>query len=173
MVLGLKSCWTPLLTSTSIWTAISLPGLLAAMRCCHCVCQLVSLLYLSPYIMFKNTHTHTRTHTHTHTHTLTHTHSHSHSHTLTHTHQRSYSKEVFDACVTLMSKNQIKSLDLIGQFQEFAERVEREAAAALMEDIGYGIIPDEFKGQLPSNRTVAKKPNSALPTFSQIRLWTR
>ena len=46
-----------------------------------------------------------------------------------------------------MTKNQIKPLNLIGQFQDFADRVESEAAAALMQDIEYGVIPDEFKGQ--------------------------
>ena len=46
-----------------------------------------------------------------------------------------------------MIKNQIKPLNLIGLFKEFADRVEKEVAAALMEDIGYGVIPEEFKGQ--------------------------
>lgn len=46
-----------------------------------------------------------------------------------------------------MVKNQIKPMNQIGQFREFADRVEREAAAALMEDIGYGEVPAEFKGQ--------------------------
>ena len=45
-----------------------------------------------------------------------------------------------------MVKNQIKPMNLIGQFREFADRVEKEAAAALMEDIGYGEVPVEFKG---------------------------
>lgn len=61
--------------------------------------------------------------------------------------QRSYNKDVFDACISLMVKNQIKPMDQIGQFREFADRVEKEAAAALMEDIGYGEVPAEFKGQ--------------------------
>lgn len=67
--------------------------------------------------------------------------------------QRSYSKEVFDACISLMTKNQIKPLNLIGQFQEFSCRVEREVAAALQQDIEYGVIPDEFKGRRYSNLT--------------------
>ena len=45
-----------------------------------------------------------------------------------------------------MVKNQIKPMDLIGQFSEFAERVEKEAVASMMEDIGYGEIPQEFRG---------------------------
>ena len=39
-------------------------------------------------------------------------------------------------------------MDLIGQFREFADRVEKEAAAVLMEDIGYANVPEEFKGQI-------------------------
>jgi ubiquitin conjugation factor E4 B len=70
--------------------------------------------------------------------------------------ERSYSKEVFDACISLMIKNQIKPLNLIGQFQEFANRVEREATAALMEDIGYGVIPSEFKD--PIMDTIMEEP---------------
>ena len=45
-----------------------------------------------------------------------------------------------------MIKNQVKPLNLIGQFQEFSGRVENEATAALMQDIEYGVVPDEFKG---------------------------
>ena len=52
-----------------------------------------------------------------------------------------------------MTKNQIKPLNLIGQFQEFSCRVEREAAAALQQDIEYGVVPDEFKGRFYSNLT--------------------
>ena len=46
-----------------------------------------------------------------------------------------------------MAKNQIKPLELVSQFRTFSEQVEREAAAVLMEDIEYGEIPTEFKGQ--------------------------
>jgi ubiquitin conjugation factor E4 B len=70
--------------------------------------------------------------------------------------ERSYSKEVFDACVALMIKNQVKPLNLIGQFQEFSCRVESEAAAALMQDIEYGIVPTEFKD--PIMDTVMEEP---------------
>jgi ubiquitin conjugation factor E4 B len=70
--------------------------------------------------------------------------------------ERSYSKDVFDACIALMVKNQIKPMDLIGQFREFADRVEKEAAAALMEDIGYGEVPLEFKD--PIMDTLMKEP---------------
>jgi len=37
--------------------------------------------------------------------------------------------------------------DGIAQFREFAEWVEREAIASMKEDISYGEIPEEFKGQ--------------------------
>ena len=66
-----------------------------------------------------------------------------------------------------MSKNQIKSLDLIGQFQEFAERVEREAAAALMGGHRVRYHPRRVQ------RSVTKQPNSCQETkFSPAHFFT-
>ena len=47
------------------------------------------------------------------------------------------------------------------QFVEFASRVESEAVASMKEDISYGDIPDEFKGQ---NTILVTHPRTHTPT---------
>ena len=89
MVLGLKSCWTPLLTSTSIWTGHQLARAVGSdevLPLCLSTCLFV--ISLSIYNVQKHTHSHTHTHTHSHTHT------HTHSLTLTLTHTHTHTSEV-------------------------------------------------------------------------------
>lgn len=61
--------------------------------------------------------------------------------------QRSYRKELFDTCVSILRKNAIKSEETIVQFRDFALRVSEAAVVSMKEDLSYGEIPDEFKGQ--------------------------
>ncbi|XP_064383818.1 ubiquitin conjugation factor E4 B-like [Halichondria panicea] len=62
--------------------------------------------------------------------------------------ERSYRKELFDDCVRLLHKNNIKTNDSISQLVEFASHVQSVAIAAMKEDMTFGEIPEEFKDPL-------------------------
>ena len=64
------------------------------------------------------------------------------------TDERSYRKELFETCLRLLHKNQVKPDEAIQQFAEFAESVHRQAVSSMKEDITYGNIPDEFRDPL-------------------------
>ena len=61
--------------------------------------------------------------------------------------QRCYTKDLFDTCVTILHKNAIKPVEAISQFQKFASRVEQAFVDYIKDDLTYGEIPSEFKGQ--------------------------
>lgn len=66
------------------------------------------------------------------------------------TDERSYRRELFQQCISLLLRNQIKPEKDIAAFKRFADRVEQQAAASLQEELAFGDIPDEFKDPLMS-----------------------
>ena len=63
--------------------------------------------------------------------------------------QRSYRKDLFETCISILQKNAIKSEDSVRLFRMFAQRANDAAVLSMREDITYGDIPDDFKGNDP------------------------